>query len=82
VKANSHKNLTEENYPDDASKLNRLDNPRRFIKFWQKITSIRNDNAHCGYREDAKSAGALIEDANNYYDEFKTIAVDILKLIR
>jgi len=80
--ANKLRNLEEEKYPDDSSKLNQLDSPLQFIKFWQKITSIRNDNAHCGYRRSAKSAGALIDDANNYYDEFKTIAVDILKLIR
>ena len=74
---NNGNNFVSSLHPD----LKRLDDPIRCIKFWQRITELRNDNAHCGYREHAKTASQLINDASNYYKEFDAISKDVLSLL-
>jgi len=61
--------------------LEKLSDPAGFIQFWQKITDLRNDNAHCGYRDNPKSAAKLIIDAYSYYEEFEKISEEVLSII-
>jgi CRISPR-associated Csx2 family protein len=77
-KIRKHGDQGEKYFPPE---LKNLTDPLCFIKFWQKITNLRNDNAHCGYREHAKTASQLINDASNYYKEFDEISKDVLSLL-
>jgi CRISPR-associated DxTHG motif protein len=61
--------------------LDVLPNPYCVISNWQKLSQMRNDIAHCGQRENAQSASALIMKANQIYEDLCQIANDILPLV-
>lgn len=55
--------------------------PYKIVNIWQQISQLRNEIAHCGYRENARKAPNAIEDAKKYYDDLRNIQeADISKL--
>jgi CRISPR-associated Csx3 family protein len=47
--------------------------PYKIINLWNKISQLRNGIAHCGYKENVRSAKDAIEDTKKYFDELKNI---------
>jgi CRISPR-associated DxTHG motif protein len=58
-----------------------LPDPYRMINSWNRVSQLRNDIAHCGYRLNARSAENLIKAANAIYDDLCQMANDIFALI-
>jgi CRISPR-associated DxTHG motif protein len=58
-----------------------LPDPNLFIKNWQRLSQLRNDIAHCGHRQNAQDAQALVKAANEAYQELSAMQAGLLRLV-